>query len=80
MGVNRLLVEGGASVWTSFLKARLYDEVIMFTGSKVMNDTAVSSFNDFLPVNKELEDFPSLKLKFCHRWKDNIETNWVTYS
>ena len=80
LGVNRLLVEGGASVWTSFLEANLFDEIIMFTGNKIMNNSSVSCFNDFLPDNKRLEDFPNLTLISCQKWKDNIETKWIASS
>ena len=38
MGVNRLLVEGGARVWTSFLKTGFFDEIVMFTGNKIIKD------------------------------------------
>ena len=50
MGVNRLMVEGGASVWTSFLKTGCFDEIVMFTGDKIINDSALSCFNDFYPL------------------------------
>ena len=77
MGVNRLLVEGGARVWTSFLKTGFFDEIVMFTGNKIINDSAFSCFNDFLPPNTRLEDFPNLTLKSLQKWKNDIEARWV---
>ena len=80
MGVNRLLVEGGARVWTSFLQIGLFDEVVIFTGNKIMNDSATSCFNDFLPLDARLGDFPNLTLTSLLRWKDNIEAKWIANS
>ncbi len=80
MGVNRLLVEGGARVWTSFLKIGLFDEIVIFTGNKVINDSAISCFNDFLPLDTRLGDFPNLTLTSLLRWKDNIEATWIANS
>ena len=79
-GVNRLLVEGGARVWTSFLKAGFFDEIVMFTGNKIINDSALSCFNDFLPPNTQLGDFPNLTLTSLQNWKDDIETRWEVRS
>ena len=80
MGVNRLLVEGGARVWTSFLKTNLFDEIIMFTGNKIINNSATSCFNDFLPVDTQLKDFPNLTLKSLLKWQDNFEVKWIANS
>ena len=80
MGVNRLLVEGGARVWTSFLKIGLFDEIVMFTGNKIINDSAISCFNDFLPLDARLGDFPNLTLTSLLKWKDNIEAKWIANS
>ncbi len=80
MGVNRLLVEGGARVWTSFLKIGLFDEIVIFTGNKVINDSATSCFDDFLPLDARLGDFPNLTLASLLRWKDNIEAKWIANS
>ena len=80
MGVNRLMVEGGASVWTSFLKTGYFDEIVMFTGSKIINDSALSCFNDFLPPDTRLGDFPNLTLKSLQNWKDDIEARWEVRS
>ncbi len=80
VGVNRLLVEGGAKVWTSFLKTGFFDEIVMFTGNKIMNDSATSCFNDFLPIDTQLGDFPNLTLTSLLKWKDNIEAKWIANS
>ena len=80
MGVNRLLVEGGARVWTSFLKTGFFDEIVMFTGNKILNDSSSSCFNDFLPSDTRLEDFPNLTLTSLLKWKDNIEARWKARS
>ena len=80
MGVNRLMVEGGASVWTSFLKTGYFDEIVMFTGSKIINDSALSCFNDFLPPDTQLGDFPNLTLTSLQNWKDDIEARWEVRS
>ena len=80
MGINRLLVEGGARVWTSFLKTGLFDEIVMFTGNKIINDSALSCFQDFLPPDTQLGDFPKLALTSLQNWKDNIEARWEVRS
>jgi riboflavin biosynthesis pyrimidine reductase len=80
MGVNRLLVEGGARVWTSFLKTGFFDEIVMFTGNKIINDSALSCFNDFLPHDTQLGDFPNLTLTSLQNWKDDIEARWEVSS
>ena len=80
MGVNRLLVEGGARVWTSFLKTGFFDEIVMFTGNKIINDSALSCFNDFLPPDTRLGDFPNLTLTSLQNWKDDIEARWEVRS
>ena len=80
MGVNRLLVEGGARVWTSFIKTGFFDEIVMFTGNSIINDSSISCFNDFLPLDTRLGDFPNLTLVSLLKWKDNIEARWKTNS
>ena len=80
MGVNRLLVEGGASVWTSFLKTGHFDEIVTFTGNKIINDSALSCFGDFLPTDTLLGDFPNLTLTSLQSWKDDIEARWEVRS
>ncbi len=80
MGVNRLLVEGGARVWTSFIKTGFFDEIVMFTGNSIINDSSISCFNDFLPSDTKLRDFPNLTLISLLKWKDNIEAKWIPNS
>ena len=80
MGVNRLLVEGGARVWTSFIKTGFFDEIVMFTGNSIINDSSISCFNDFLPLDTRLGDFPNLTLISLLKWKDNIEARWIANS
>ena len=80
IGVNRLLVEGGARVWTSFLKTGFFDEIVMFTGNKIINESGLSCFNDFLPPDTRLGDFPNLTLTSLQKWKDNIEARWEVRS
>ena len=80
MGVNRLLVEGGARVWTSFINTNLFDEIIMFTGNKIINDSGISCFNDILPIDTQLRNFPNLSLKSLLKWKDNFEVKWTANS
>ena len=80
MGVNRLLVEGGARVWTSFIKTGFFDEIVMFTGNSIINDSSISCFNDFLPLDTRLRDFPNLTLTSLLKWEDNIEARWIPNS
>ena len=80
MGVNRLLVEGGARVWTSFIKTSFFDEIVMFTGNSIINDSSISCFNDFLPLDTRLRDFPNLTLISLLKWEDNIEAMWIPNS
>ena len=80
MGVNRLLVEGGARVWTSFIKTGFFDEIVMFTGNSIINNSSISCFNDFLPLDTRLRDFPNLTLISLLKWEDNIEARWIPNS
>ena len=52
----------------------------MFTGSKIINDSALSCFNDFLPPDTRLGDFPNLTLTSLQNWKDDIEARWEVRS
>ena len=45
-GVTRLLVEGGPSVWRSFLDSGLVDEVIHFVGNKAVGADGLQAFVD----------------------------------
>ena len=74
--INKLLVEGGSSIWTTFIKENFFDEIIIFSGNNILNGTAMHSLNDFLPVNTPLRSFPRLKLKDTKSWGDDIETVW----
>ena len=74
------MVEGGAKVWTSFLETGFFDEIVMFTGNKIINNSATSCFNDFLPMDTKLGDFPNLTLISLLKWKDNIEAKWIANS
>ena len=73
-------MEGGARVWTSFINTNLFDEIIMFTGNKIINDSAISCFNDILPIDTQLRNFPNLSLKSLLKWKDNFEVKWTANS
>ena len=80
MGVNRLMVEGGARVWTSFLKIGLFDEIVIFTGNKIINDSAIPVLMIFCHSDARLGDFPNLTLTSLLKWKDNIEAKWIANS
>ena len=76
LGINKLLVEGGSSIWTSFIKQAFFDEIIIFWGNNILNGTAMPTFNDFLPVNSRIKTFPRLKLKYIKNWTNDIEAAW----
>jgi diaminohydroxyphosphoribosylaminopyrimidine deaminase/5-amino-6-(5-phosphoribosylamino)uracil reductase len=49
-GITRLLVEGGPSIWTSFFKAGIADEVVVFlAGHGGKPDLAVPRLDRFTP-------------------------------
>ena len=74
--INKLLVEGGSSIWTSFIKETFFDEIIIFWGNNILNGTAMPTFNDFLPVNTRIKGFPRLKLRYIKNWGNDIEAVW----
>ena len=80
LGINKLLVEGGSSIWTSFIKEAFFDEIIIFWGNNILNGTAMPAFNDFLPVNTRIKHFPRLKLKYIKNWGDDIEAVWKPHT
>ena len=63
-----------------FINTNLFDEIIMFTGNKIINDSGTSCFNDFLPIGTQLKNFPNLSLKSLIKWKDNFEVKWIANS
>lgn len=50
LGIYSVMVEGGAHVFSSFIKKNLFDELNVFIGSKILGN-GLSAF-DFLPINK----------------------------
>ena len=59
IGINNLLIEGGAKTVTEFLKAELIDEIFHFQGNQILGNDAIHAIHD-LNLNK-LEE--SLKFK-----------------
>ncbi len=56
-GITRVLIEGGAGVHTSFLRAGLYDEVVVYRAPTVLGDEAKAAVNGFNIVTlKERHD------------------------
>lgn len=45
-GITCLLVEGGATVHTSFMKAQLFDELLIYRAPKLIGSKAMSVFSD----------------------------------
>ena len=45
-GITRLLVEGGAKIHASFLRANLCDELLIYRAPKILGGTAKSLFSD----------------------------------
>ena len=74
--INKLLVEGGSSIWTTFIKDNFFDEIIIFWGNNILNGTGMPAFKDFLPTNSLIKHFPRLKLKYINTWGDDIEAVW----
>jgi diaminohydroxyphosphoribosylaminopyrimidine deaminase/5-amino-6-(5-phosphoribosylamino)uracil reductase len=59
-GITRLLVEGGAGIHTSFIRAGVYDEIVWFRGAKllgaeglpVLGDLTIESIADALMLER----------------------------
>ncbi|RKY85179.1 hypothetical protein DRQ09_07610, partial [candidate division KSB1 bacterium] len=43
-GINSILVEGGAKIFSSFLKENAFDELFIFVAPKIYND-GINTFN-----------------------------------
>ncbi len=59
MGIASILVEGGAKIYSSFLKQDLFDDLLLFVSPKILG-TGIKSFSD-LSFNS-LRDALTLKL------------------
>ena len=72
LGINNLLIEGGAFVSTQFLKANLIDEIIHFQGNQILGADAISAIGD-LNLNNLAES-----LKFTKISSRNLDGDQLT--
>lgn len=69
-GVTRLLIEGGARVAASFLRAGLVDEIAMFRGPQVIGGDGLASIAGF--GLDQLDDAPAFRLTGMRRLGDDV--------
>lgn len=72
-GVTRLLVEGGAALAASFLKAGLVDKLVWFHAPAVLGNTGISAIGD-LGINQLAE-----MLQFTHIASQKIGETMVSF-
>ncbi|MFQ3307417.1 MAG: diaminohydroxyphosphoribosylaminopyrimidine deaminase [Candidatus Midichloriaceae bacterium] len=61
MGVNTVLIEGGNTINTSFVKRNLVDEIAIFKSNKIIGNDGISVFDDLNIEN--LDHCPKFKTK-----------------
>ena len=69
LNISKILVEGGAFVFSKFLEFNLFDDLYLFTADKILG-TGISSFEYFEIFS--LKKSVSLKLKYSERFDDNL--------
>ena len=60
MGISSILVEGGAKIYSSFVKQDLFDDILLFVSPKILG-TGIKTFSDL--SFKSLPNALTLKLK-----------------
>jgi diaminohydroxyphosphoribosylaminopyrimidine deaminase/5-amino-6-(5-phosphoribosylamino)uracil reductase len=69
-GLSRLLVEGGARVFTSFLRAGLWDAMFLFHSPKAFGKRGVAVYADHSPLEPDAVPVDAVRLEhdFLHRY------------
>lgn len=61
-GLNRLLVEGGAQVFTSFVREGVWDAIILFHSSKAFGERGVAVYADTNPMTPDAVSVDAVRL------------------
>jgi len=69
-GISSILVEGGPAVWSSFIKAKLVDQVIVYTSKKILKTG--------IPYSKNF-NLDKLKTKYEYKYKKGIDEVKIKY-
>ena len=75
-GINSLLIEGGGKLVKSLLHEGLIDKLIVHKSGTVIGADGVPSFAALDQTNKDISDYPKLKLQSYTQYDDNLETVW----
>ncbi len=70
LGINSILLEGGAGIYTSFIKANLVDKIQLFVAPKIIGDQGISWLGN-LPIDY-MKDAIQLKDTSFETLDDNI--------
>jgi len=74
-GVQQLLVEGGPTVITSFLKEQLADEIVVYIAPKILGGTGSASITEPMA---ELTEAIGLHYVDIKRFGDNVRLTGLT--
>lgn len=79
-GIQRLLVEGGATVFTSFVSAGLWDALYLFHSPKAFGQGGVSAFSGGAAVDLDVVavDAVRLDVDFLHRYLNRSTYEKIT--
>ena len=73
-GLTRILCEGGASLAAALIRARLVDDLIMFTAGKLIGGTGLAALGPLTPA--ALANLPTLTLIAQRQIGPDIMTYW----
>ncbi|HJJ42479.1 MAG TPA: 2,5-diamino-6-(ribosylamino)-4(3H)-pyrimidinone 5'-phosphate reductase [Methanocorpusculum sp.] len=76
LGVEKLMVEGGASILWSFLSRRLFDELRIYIGALIIGGKSAPTLADGDGFTDD-EKFTRLTLKSVERIDDGVLLTWV---
>jgi diaminohydroxyphosphoribosylaminopyrimidine deaminase/5-amino-6-(5-phosphoribosylamino)uracil reductase len=78
-GLERLLVEGGATVFTSFVRADLWDAMYLFHSPKAFGGSGVSALSGDEPVGLDVVAVDAVRLDhdFLHRYLNRRTYNEI---
>jgi diaminohydroxyphosphoribosylaminopyrimidine deaminase/5-amino-6-(5-phosphoribosylamino)uracil reductase len=74
VGIASILVEGGAKIYSSFVKQDLFDDVLMFISPKILG-IGIKTFSELSSTN--LKDALKLKLESSDIFGDDILLHFV---
>lgn len=61
LGISSVLIEGGLSIWSSFLRENLVDELMIYLAPKMLGQ-GVKTFDDDLPFTARKLNFREMKI------------------